>query len=217
MGSRWQRMGSVLTVAGLCATAFGAQARSFDYSYISGGYEFGQAVVSGSSSTIKSDGPILSGSWGVLPHFALLGAYQRLSFSNISYLSSGHTSVYSVGAEAHGRIQRRLDVLAAVEYLHEGVNFSYNFPTFGPIAIHATNNGYEAKGGVRWLATSSLEVDGTLGYRDWNCNCSNNPDTYVAGRVRYYLLRDVSVNGAYYVYNHGGHLFDVSASYYFGQ
>lgn len=217
MSLRWQRIGNGLVLAGFCAITFGAQARSFDYSYISGGYEFGQAVVSGSSSTIQSDGPILSGSWGVLPHFAVLGAYQRLSFSNIPYLSSGHTSVYSVGAEAHGRIQRRLDVLAAVEYLHEGVNFSYNLPFFGPMTINTTNNGYEAKGGVRWLATSSLEVDGTLGYRDWNCNCSNNPDTYAMGRVRYFVLRNVSVNGAYYAYNHGGHLFDVGASYYFGR
>lgn len=216
MDLRWQRIRSVLTIAGLCVTTFGAQARRFDYSYVGGGYEFGQAVVSGSSSTIKSDGPILSGSWGILPHFALLGAYQRLSFNNIPYLSSGHTSVYSLGAEAHGKIRRRLDVLAAIEYLHEGVDFSYNIPTFGPVTINTANNGYEVKGGVRWLAMSSLEVDGTLGYRDWSCNCSNNPDTYVAGRVRYFVLRDVSVNAAYYAYRHGGHLFDVGASYYFG-
>lgn len=211
-----RRLGSIFATVGLCITAFGTQAQNFNYSYISGGYEFGQAVVSGANGTIQANGPILSGSWGVSPYFALLGAYQRLAFSDIPYLSSGHTTVYSVGAEAHGRIQRGLDVLAAIEYLHEGLNFSYNMPFFGPLTISATNNGYEAKGGVRWWATSSLEVDGAVGYRNWNCNCENNPDTYLVGRARYYILPTVSVNGAYYVYNHGGHLFDASASYYFG-
>lgn len=219
MPTIWRNTAGAIALIGLCAGTASAGARAFDYNSITGGYEFGQASVggAGTGTTISADGLRLSGSWAIVPHIALLGAYQRLSLSNIPYLSSGHTSVYQLGVEGHGRVRPGLDVLGAVEYLHESVNVSYDLPTVGPIGISGTTNGYEAKGGVRWWAVRRLEVDGTVGYRHWNCNCSNNPDTFLGAEARYYVLRDVSIDGAYTLYNHGGHLFEIAASYDFGR
>lgn len=215
MQAMWKKMGGAVALVGLCVTAASARVRALDYNYVTGGYEFGQATVPSNSGTISSDGPRLSASWGVAPHIAVLGAYQRLSFSNISYLSNGHTAVYQLGIEGHGQVRRNLDVLGAVEYLHESVNFSYDLPTVGPLGIQSTDNGYEVKAGARWWTLPRLEVDGTVGLRRWNCNCSNNPDTFVAAQARYYVLRDVSVNGTLTLFNHGGHLFEIAASYDF--
>ncbi|MEM9379290.1 MAG: hypothetical protein AAGB93_05010 [Planctomycetota bacterium] len=91
--------------------------------------------------------------------FQIVGEYERadFEFTDPSY------DLYRLGLGAHGEIAPRLDLQGDVSWLY--VDPSSRLPIIGD-----ASTGYEARGGLRWLALpwsgGGIELAGNVSYRD---------------------------------------------------
>ncbi len=185
-----------IVVFSLMAMSGLAFADGFSYTYVQA--TFGTVDVDNSS--IDGDGLGLNGSFGITDNLNIVGSYQTADFDTL-----GDADEFTVGLGVHSSITEMFDVVAAVSYVDVSVD-----PVGGP---SAGDDGFDLTVGARFSATSLIEINAGLTYRDLS---NSGDDTGIGGGVLFNLTDSLSL-GLAAQWDDDVSEYSASARWYFGK
>jgi len=123
--------------------------------------------------------------------FQIVAAYENTDFD----IGDSRSDTFRLGAGAHFGLTPRVDLQGDISWLFSDVSSDIG-------ALDDSSNGYEIRGGLRWMAlpwnNGGLELAGNILYRDLETAFASEEDQFGwEAQARVHLLKLLSIGGSY--------------------
>lgn len=183
-------------------------AETFSYTYISAEYENLTEEVDGISEDLEGDGISLGFSVNVVPNFAIIGAYGKLS---ADVTSGGSTldidmNIGSIGGLFHTPINETTDFIAGIELIRGSLDLELN----GNALPDEDSDGHALFAGIRAMVSDKVELTGIL----FRVDIEDDSTTTVSLGGSYYIEKLFSLDAGY-SFNSDGDSLTLGVTKYF--